>query len=219
MGFDIHADAGIAAAKVTRLHTWIDHSFFAPSSKEIGDYVLSVGMESRDYPSLQAAAAELPYQFRVVASGWSPSAGYAAAQGIAAAHNIAIERGLSTIQLRALYQGCRLVVVPLQRTTYAAGVTSILEAMAMGKAVIVSASPGIRDYIKDGVSGLLVPVSDPLALGRASRELWDVPSRTAAMGAHNRAWIERTINMDAYVEDVARLFAVPGSSAAGSAPP
>lgn len=202
-------DAGIPPAKVTRLHTWIDHRFFRPSAAGDGAYVLSVGMESRDYPTLQAAAAALPYAFRVVASGWSPGAGFAPAGGIRAAHNITIERGLSTTQLRTLYDGCRVVVVPLKRATYAAGVTSILEAMAMGKAVIVTASPGILDYVKDGVSGRLVPVGDPLALQRAIRELWEKPSLTAQMGAHNRAWIERSINTDAYVEEVATLFGVP----------
>ena len=201
-------DAGIPAAKVTRLHNWIDHTFFRPSASRDGDYILSVGMESRDYPTLQAAAVALPYPFRVVASGWSPGAGYAAADGISASHNVTIERDLSTPQLRALYDGCRVVVVPLKRTTYAAGVTSILEAMAMGKAVIVTASPGILDYVKDGLSGRLVPVSDPRALERTIRELWENPSVTAAMGAHNRAWIERIINTDAYVDEVAALLGV-----------
>lgn len=198
--------AGLPAKVVLRLPLWTDHHFYKASEPVAGDYVLSVGMESRDYPTLRAAAATLPYRFHVVASGWSPGAGYGRASGIAEGENITIERGIETARLRELYAGCRFVVVPLRRVTYAAGVTGIVEGMAMGKAVIASASPGIIDYTNDGVSGRVVPVGDAAALRAAIVELWEDPERVARMGRFNREWVEREINMDAYVEKVARLL-------------
>jgi glycosyltransferase involved in cell wall biosynthesis len=204
---------GIPAAKITRVPIWCDHRYFraepakAPST---GDYILSVGMESRDYPTLLLAAGALPYPLHVVASGWSRGAGFAAADGIDGKGNVTVERGVPTTRLRELYAGCRMLVVPLKSVTYAAGVTAIVEAMAMGKAVVVSASPGILDYVRDGVSGRLVPVGDPGALREAIVDLWEHPERTARMGEHNRAWVESEINMDVFVERVARMLgAVP----------
>jgi glycosyltransferase involved in cell wall biosynthesis len=202
---------GLPAAKVRRMRQWIDHRFYRPASGDdgaAGDYVLSIGMESRDYPTLQAAAARLPYPFRVVASGWSPTAGFAAAGGIAAGGNITVERNLSYARLRALYAGCRMVVVPLRHVTYAAGVTGICETMAMAKPVVVSASPGIVDYVEDGTSGRLVPVGDADAMRQAIAELWDDPESARAMGRRNRGWVEAEINTDAYVEQVAHLLGV-----------
>lgn len=197
------------AAKVHRLNNWLDQHYFtpagAPSSE--GDYALSIGMEQRDYPTLQAAAAGLPYRFHVVASGWSPGTGYGTAGGITAGGNIEVGRGYSTEKLRALYAGARFVIVPLKRATYAAGVTGILEGMGVGKAVITSASPGVRDYVRDGESGTCVPVGDAAALRQAIVQLWDDSDRRAKMGAHNRAWVERELNTDRYVESVQRLFA------------
>ena len=44
---------------------------------------------------------------------------------------------------------------------------SILEAMAHGKSVVATAIPGTLELVDDGVEGLLVPPSDPIALAEA----------------------------------------------------
>jgi glycosyltransferase involved in cell wall biosynthesis len=200
--------ARLPPGKVHRFDQWLDPEFFRPPAQPVADggYALSIGMEQRDYPTLQAAVEGTPYRFHVVASGWSPGSGYGAAKGISAASNIEVGRGYSTEKLRALYAAARFVVVPLKSVTYAAGVTGIVEGMAMGKAIIASASPGILDYVKDGVSGRLVPVGDAQAMRRAIGELWDQPELCARMGAHNRQWIEQEINTQRYVEKVTRLL-------------
>ena len=57
--------------------------------------------------------------------------------------------------------------MPLVDVDFDAGVTSITEAMAMGKAVIVTRTKGQVDVIHDGVEGLYVPPADPAALREA----------------------------------------------------
>jgi glycosyltransferase involved in cell wall biosynthesis len=141
-----------------------------------------------------------------VASGWSPGAGYSDARGIAADTNISVERNVSFARLRELYDNSRLAIVPLQNVQYAAGVTGIVEAMAMGRATIVSASPGIVDYTADGKSGRLVQVGDVEGMCSAVRQIWNEPGVLAEMGAHNRRWVEQEINTDAYVEAVVNLL-------------
>ncbi|GAC1400724.1 MAG: hypothetical protein NVSMB52_14370 [Chloroflexota bacterium] len=98
-------------------------------------------------------------------------------------------------------------MVPLKYVSYAAGVTAIVEAMAMGKAVIVFDSPGISDYVLDRVCGALVPVGDVQALRQAIIDFWEDPKRTAETGKHNREWIERCIHTDHYVAAVGSLDA------------
>jgi glycosyltransferase involved in cell wall biosynthesis len=202
-------EVGLPAAKVKRLHNWLDHTFFRPTGHAREDFVVAVGMESRDYPTLQAAASGLPYRFHVIASGWSPDAGYSAAAGIGDRGNVVVERGVTTAALRELYTRARLVVVPLKSVPYAAGVTAVLEAMAMGKAVVVSASPGIMDYVIDGTSARVVPVGDADALRTAIDRLWRDQAEIDRMERHNRAWIESTLNTDQYVEAVAGLLKAP----------
>lgn len=78
---------------------------------------------------------------------------------------------------------CSIYVLP----SYREGTPrTVLEAMAMGRPVITSDAPGCRETIVHGVSGLLVPPRDAIALAAAMRELALDPSRRAAMG--EAAW-------------------------------
>jgi glycosyltransferase involved in cell wall biosynthesis len=45
--------------------------------------------------------------------------------------------------------------------------------MALGKATIVTDSPGVREYVEDGKTGIVVPAGDPEALARALRWVLD----------------------------------------------
>jgi hypothetical protein len=82
------------------------------------------------------------------------------------------------------------VVVPLRDgIERSAGQQTYLNAMAMGKVVIVTDSPGTRDYIEDGVTGVIVPPGDADALAAAIARVLD-PTRAEdadEMGARARS--------------------------------
>jgi glycosyltransferase involved in cell wall biosynthesis len=200
-------ELGFPREKVLLLHNWLDHRFFAPRDVEPGAYAISVGMEHRDYPTLQAAARGLAFRVHVVASGWSPGASYDDASGIAPSENVTVGRRYDSTELRDLYAGARFAVLPLKRVQFAAGVTAILEAMAMGKAVVVTDSPGLADYVRSGENGLVVPPHDPEAMRRAMLQLWNDPALAAKLGREARRRIEERLNTDKYVDAVARLLA------------
>jgi glycosyltransferase involved in cell wall biosynthesis len=164
-------------------------------------------MEHRDYPTLQVASKGLPFRIHVVASGWSPGPSYGDASGISESENITVGRRYDTTKLRELYAGARFAVLPLRPVQFAAGVTAILEAMAMGKAVVVTESPGLADYVRDRENGLVVPAGSPEALRRAMLELWENPALAAKLGREGRRRVEERLNTDRYVESVARLLA------------
>jgi glycosyltransferase involved in cell wall biosynthesis len=197
-------EVGIPAHKVHREWIWIDHHFYSPRERPLGDYALSIGAEGRDYPTLDAAAVNLPYRFHVVASGWSPEVRFSPTSGVRHTSNVTVGRGYTHVEVRELYAGARFVVVPLRDLPYGAGVMSIGEAMAMGKAVVTTRSSGILDYVEDGVTGRVVPVGDPDALAEAITDLWENPERAERMGRHNRQRVERLINTDRYVDRVRR---------------
>jgi phosphatidylinositol alpha-mannosyltransferase len=58
--------------------------------------------------------------------------------------------------------------------------------MAAGLPVVASDIPGYREVVRDGVEGLLVPPSDPVALAAALREVLDDPALAARLGAAGR---------------------------------
>jgi D-inositol-3-phosphate glycosyltransferase len=58
----------------------------------------------------------------------------------------------------------------------------LLEAQASGTPVIAAQSGGMPDAVHDGVSGVLVPPSDPAALARAASALLADDARREQMG-------------------------------------
>ncbi len=77
---------------------------------------------------------------------------------------------LNPDSMPSLYASGDIVVVPSRYESFG---ISILEAMAMGKAVIASKTGGIVDIIQDGQSGILFPVEDHIALARRIIYLMD----------------------------------------------
>lgn len=60
---------------------------------------------------------------------------------------------------------------------------SVLEAMAMGRAVITTDAPGCRETVVQGVNGVLVPVGDAAKLAEAMMMLAGDAAKRSAMGS------------------------------------
>ncbi|MFT0138662.1 glycosyltransferase family 4 protein [Alcanivoracaceae bacterium MT1] len=63
---------------------------------------------------------------------------------------------------------------------------TVLEAMAMGRAIITTDAPGCRETVIEGENGYLVPVQDSEALANAMLRCIEHPDDVAAMGAVSR---------------------------------
>ena len=64
------------------------------------------------------------------------------------------------------------------------------EAMAMGRAVITTDTPGCRETVNEGMNGFLVPVCDAPALANAMLRFVDNPSLIGVMGLESRRLAE-----------------------------
>lgn len=163
----------------------VDADFFAPQPGG-GGGVLSVGDDvGRDFPTLCAAAEGLGAPVVVKSKGLHGVAGEPPA-------NLRLVRErLSYDALRDLYANADVVAVPTRHTLNASGITSLLEAYAMGKAVVASDNPALGDYMKDGENCLTVPAGDRAALRAALRRLLDDAPLRERLGAAARAFVER----------------------------
>jgi len=63
---------------------------------------------------------------------------------------------------------------------------STLEALATGRAIVTTDTPGCRATVDHGINGLLVPPRDAPALAEACLALATDPARVAAMGVASR---------------------------------
>jgi len=66
----------------------------------------------------------------------------------------------------------------------------LLEAMAYARPVIATPIAGVRDLVRDGENGLLIPPGDPTALASALRRLQGDRQLAGRLGAAGRATAE-----------------------------
>ncbi len=84
----------------------------------------------------------------------------------------------------AFMAACRVGVVPSLGSEAVS--RAALEWMASGRPVIASRVGGLPDIVSDGVTGLLVPPGDSVALASALSSLLLDPAKAAALGAAGR---------------------------------
>ncbi|WP_206330515.1 glycosyltransferase family 4 protein [Modestobacter sp. KNN46-3] len=85
-------------------------------------------------------------------------------------------------QARDLYASASLVAVATRPNLHASGMTVALEGMSVGRPVVACATPGMADYVRDGVTGLLVTPQRPEEMAAAVLELLEDRERAAEMG-------------------------------------
>jgi L-malate glycosyltransferase len=83
---------------------------------------------------------------------------------------------------------------------------AILEAMASGAAIVATTTEGAKEILRDGETGLLTPVQEPLALAEAvSRFLRDENLR-AACGKKAREYAGENFSLERMIEETEKVY-------------
>jgi glycosyltransferase involved in cell wall biosynthesis len=179
----------------------VDTWFWKPLPSDDSDGIVSAGLECRDYETLLAAveASDIPVRIGA-ASRWSRKKNLL--EGVRANSNVTVT-SFDYPALREAYASSNFVVVPLLDVDFQAGITTILEAMAMGKAVITTRTIGHcgavvgpnwnasmvewpESFPLDEATGIYVPPRDVAALKAAIDFLMTRPDIAATLGANGR---------------------------------
>ncbi|WP_411820579.1 glycosyltransferase family 4 protein [Hyphococcus formosus] len=141
-------------------------------------YFAALGGEARDYEVLCEAARALPdIQFIVVARPHN-------FDGLNPPPNLEVRFNLPFNEAWAIVQHAEAAIIPLRSRETPCGLVTLVGAMHLGKAQIVTDAAGAADYIKDRETGLLVPARDSAALVEAIKTLADDPELAMRIG-HN----------------------------------
>ncbi len=225
-------ELGLGEDQIALVPYQTDECFWQPQSIPLKHQVCSAGLEFRDYATLCAAVAGLDIDVVIAAaSHWSKHRGIEGGQVPPNVRVAAYDYGA----LRRLYAESLFVVVPLLDVENQAGITTILEAMAMGKAVIVSHTRGQTDVVRDrrhrsrtdearrtqpdwarvlgaddetaeGHTGIYVRPGDVDELRRAIVYLIEHPHVARSLGANGRRFVETTMSLDRFTERMAALI-------------
>jgi glycosyltransferase involved in cell wall biosynthesis len=205
----------LSSERVQTLHYSIDTEYysnrFENGASEGADFILSLGLSNRDYPTLLKALNKLP-QVSCEISGTSAwvkhNAGF---EGEAIPDNVKIANYDHPSVIRAAYARSRFVVIPLSAhtTQWSAGSASVLQPQAMGKPVIATRIPGLTDYILDGETGFLVDGKDPKAMADAIEYLWKNPEKAAEMGRCAQEWVGKNYSYESWLNAVCSMLTQP----------
>ncbi len=77
---------------------------------------------------------------------------------------------------------------------------SVMQAMATGIPVVATGVGGLYDLIEDGVTGVMVPASDPAALAGAIERLLRTPSERLELAKQARTMVEQHFSADLAAE-------------------
>jgi glycosyltransferase involved in cell wall biosynthesis len=126
-----------------------------------GDYIFCAGNFDRDFGTFIEAVRTLNHPCLIACSPDKLPKGVALPLHVRQSY-------VTPLEFRKLMAGSLLVVVPMEKGhLHSGGQQSFVNSMALGKPVIVTDPSGASSYIQHGISGLLVPPSDPRALREA----------------------------------------------------
>ncbi|MCD2170210.1 glycosyltransferase family 4 protein [Microbacterium sp. JC 701] len=104
---------------------------------------------------------------------------------------VEVVRYLTHVELRSAYSQSSLVMVATRPNLHVSGMTVSLESGAMRRPVVITGSPGMADYVEDGVTGLITKQGDAAQLAAGALSLLRDPARRAEMGLRARERVTR----------------------------
>ncbi|MGC4042954.1 MAG: glycosyltransferase family 4 protein [Armatimonas sp.] len=198
---------GIEPERVERIQFHADTRFFYPLPEITPDkhQVCAVGREGRDYATLFTAMEGLTeFTLQLTsASPWSKSVDTSQQRSIPANVTCA-KTPYSDEGLRELYARSACVAVPLYATDFQAGITTILEAMAMGRPVIATRTSGLSDVLWHEENCLTVAPGNVKGWQEAIQRLHADPVLAIRLGIRGRRWVEENATLDRWVARVAQ---------------
>ena len=121
--------------------------------------------------------------------------------------NIELHSFVSPNELRNKIFESRFIIVPIQNfTQWSAGCTTVQIAQAMGKAVVATDLPGLRDYLIPDETGILVEPENPKAMAKAIELLWNNPELARKMGLKGRKYQVENFSLDIWLEKIIKLI-------------
>lgn len=202
---------GERASVAERFGMPLDKVVFVPLCTTVGDpravaatrpaRVVTAGRTARDLETFWGAARKLPE----VAFEAIVGADQALPEG-AAPGNLSVVRECPWADYMERLGTAAVVALPLLASERSTGQVVILEAMALGKAVVTTRQAGTADYVRDGETGLLVGVGDAEGLAAAIHRLLADAALADRLGAAALAAVRREFDPERHAER--RLAAV-----------
>ena len=169
---------GIDQSRIDVVLWGVGHPMVDPPDVPVepGDYICALGGNARDYRTLFAAMERVPEIPLVAVLRPENVAGLKVPRNVRLHFNVGLGKANNILAFS------RFMVLPLAGSDVPCGHVTLVAAMYLKKAMVITNSLGVADYVEDGGNSLLVPVADVDALALRIRGLWNDPGRAQQLG-------------------------------------
>lgn len=176
-----------------------DCDFFPGNMNEISEndgkpYILCIGYNKRDWNTLLKAFKEVKVDIGLRMIG-NPEI---------TSDDTRVEAlpPMTVTDLKRQIAGSIFGVVPLESFNYSFGQMTLLQQMAMGKAVIAADVPSLRDYVVDGSTALCYPAGNVTVLAQKIQVLLSDSSYRDKIGKQGKKAVEQKFNERIMAEQI-----------------
>lgn len=167
-------------------------------------FIVSAGKTERDHDTLVKAFLSIDYPLKIYCSANTAPSLTGLPEHIEINASNSSHNAVSYQEILAAYRNAFAIAIPLAKTNNLAGLTSLLDAMAVGKPVIMTRNQSIDlDVEKEGI-GFWVEPEDVQGWQQAIAYLLAHPEEALAMGDRGRHLCETKYNLNAFTTTLAK---------------
>ena len=200
----LRSEYGFGADRVFNIAEQTDTQFFTPgpsSPEKARALIGSGGLEQRDYVTLAEATAAMDADVRICAMSPNATARKDTFPRTLPA-NMAVGQ-YDWPDLRQLYRDADVVVISLKDHNYQAGLTTLFEALACKRPVVMTETPGlVQEFARAGYLTAVPPYA-PDAMRTAIEGLLADPDGARAQAERGYAAVHQHHTSERYVADLA----------------
>lgn len=163
-------------------------------------YFVALGGEARDYNTVIATANLRPKERFVIIARPDSLREVDIPSNVTLRINVPFHDAWSTVWHAAAS------LIPLRNADTPNGHVTLVGSMLLGKAVVVTDSSGVRDYVSHDETALLVPAGSPEALAVAVEKLIDDPKLGLRLGQNARNFAEKHCTERSIANYVQKFF-------------
>jgi glycosyltransferase involved in cell wall biosynthesis len=212
----LHEHLGLDPSRVSVVRFGVDTGYYDATlvdGSAGGGGLVAIGSDSRrDYQTLFDAVriADVPLTLACQPRN---------VDGLDVPRQVTVRHDIYDGAYRDLLHHADLVVTPTVAPAYPSGQSVVLEAMAMGRATLTTDSPAMREYVDDGITGVLVAPRDPCELARSITELLADDQLRRSLGHAAVARVRERFDLGHLWQDVEQvILAATATDAPGADP-
>lgn len=198
--------------KVIKLDWGVDEAFYGDYREAGSDIsntipvIVSAGKSNRDHDVLVTAASGLNCQVHIYCSEDSKPKVNPLPSNVVLTTGAKRANPASYRELVEVYKQAFAIAIPLNETDALAGLTSLMDALAVGRPVIMTRNPYIDIDIEALGIGIWCDTADDAGWRAALSRLLNNPAEAANMGRKARQLADERYNILEFTKDLATVF-------------